>query len=92
MVKLQGLSNRTIKQGYLNSYLEDKQRCDMLGVWWTQLESMEVTGTKTPKEFSSILNEFQEVFKDSIQLPPVRRQVRHINLYPDHGAINVRPY
>ncbi|PNX85597.1 retrotransposon-related protein, partial [Trifolium pratense] len=39
-----------------------------------------------------VLDQFPEVFKDHIQLPPMRSQVHHINLYADHGAINVRPY
>jgi hypothetical protein len=40
----------------------------------------------------SLLQQFHEVFKDYIQLPPERSQVHHIKLFPEHGPINVRPY
>ncbi|MCH94239.1 peptidase aspartic active site, partial [Trifolium medium] len=39
-----------------------------------------------------LLQQFQKVFSDKIQLPPDRSQVHHIKLFPDHGTISVRPY
>ncbi|PNY16937.1 retrotransposon-related protein [Trifolium pratense] len=92
LVKLQGLGNKVIKQGYLNSYLDNDQRREGLGWLWTQLQSMETSKAEIPKELSSILEDFKEVFSNSIQLPPERSQVHQIKLYHDHGDINVRPY
>ncbi|MCI14853.1 hypothetical protein A2U01_0035985, partial [Trifolium medium] len=71
-VKLQGLGNKIIKQGYLNSYLEDTNRGEELGLWWAQLQSMDTAESIIPKDFSCILNQFPDVFRDHIQLPPVR--------------------
>ncbi|MCI03051.1 peptidase aspartic active site, partial [Trifolium medium] len=52
----------------------------------------QATKSKVHKDLESILAAFPEVFRDNIQLPPHRSQVHHIKLYPEHGAINVRPY
>lgn len=41
---------------------------------------------------NDVLKEFPEVFTDQIRLPPERTQVHRIQLYPEHGPINVRPY
>ncbi|CAJ2636500.1 unnamed protein product [Trifolium pratense] len=92
-VQLQGLCHKLIKQSYLNSYLEDTYRGEMLDLWWSQVNAMETAvDTNIHNEFSCILNKFIEVFKDHIQLPLERSQVHHINLQPGQGAINVRPY
>ncbi|PNY13662.1 retrotransposon-related protein [Trifolium pratense] len=92
-VQLQGLCNKMIKQSYLNSYLEDTYRREVLNSWWSQVNAMETTTeANVHQSFNCILDQFAEVFSDHIQLPPIRSQVHHINLQPGHGAINVRPY
>jgi hypothetical protein len=92
LVKLQGLGNQIVRQGYLNSYLEDSHNKAGGDVWscgGVQFQSMEAA---IPKDLIPILKEFNDVFKETIQLPPERSQVHHINLYPNHGVINARPY
>jgi hypothetical protein len=44
------------------------------------------------QELMELLNQFSEVFKDSIRLPPERSQVQQIKLFLDHGPVSVRPY
>lgn len=92
LVKLQGQGSKVVRQCYLNSYLEDTHSRTELGWWWVHLQSMEATKSVVPKGLKPILEEFQEVFGNNIQLPLERSQVHRIKLYPDHGAINVRPY
>jgi hypothetical protein len=91
LVKLQGQGSQLVRQGYLNTYLEDKHNKvggDMWSWWGAHFKSMEAT---IPNDLTPILAEFHDVFKDTIQLPPERSQVHHINLYPNHGIINARP-
>jgi hypothetical protein len=92
LVKLQGQGSNVVRQSYLNTYLEDSHNRTPLAEWWNYLHSMEANTASVHKDLSSLLNEFQQVFKDTIQLPPKRSQVHQIKLYPDHDAINVRPY
>jgi hypothetical protein len=91
IIKLQGLGNKVIKQGYLNSYLDNNPREEGMEWLWTKLQSMEA-GKTIPRELTTILTDFTEVFSNSIKLPPIRSQVHQIKLYPNHGNINVRPY
>jgi hypothetical protein len=91
LVKLQGQGSQLVRQGYLNTYLEDKHNKvggDMWSWWGAHFKSMEAT---IPNDPTPILAEFHDMFKDTIQLPPERSQVHHINLYPNHGIINARP-
>ncbi|MCH82079.1 enzymatic polyprotein, partial [Trifolium medium] len=92
LVKLQGQSNR--QGSYLNSFLEDKQGVKESEWWWAyhHHHHLEVVHDKIPDELNILLQQFHEIFKEQIQLPPERSQVHHIKLFPDHGSINVRPY
>ncbi|MCH90563.1 peptidase aspartic active site, partial [Trifolium medium] len=92
VVKLQGQGKHFVRQCFLNSYLEENQGLTQIGWYGSYLQSMEPTKAEIHKDFNPILEEFQEVFKDQIQLPPERSQVHQIKLFPDHGSINVRPY
>jgi hypothetical protein len=92
MVKLQGLGNKLVRQSFFDSYLEDSHCVNELNHRCSKLQSLETNDLEIHEDLKSILDEFQEVFKDTIQLPPERSQVHHINLYPDHGVINARPY
>jgi hypothetical protein len=74
LVKLQGQGSKVGRQCYLNTYLENNHsRADLKG-WWPQLHSMETATTVVHKVLHPILTEFQQVFSDSIQLPPKRSQ------------------
>ncbi|CAJ2672993.1 unnamed protein product [Trifolium pratense] len=89
-VKLQGQGSKP--EGYLNTFLEDKQ-CKMgAEMWWSLQQTEKESSSEIPSDLEEILQQFHEVFKDEIQLPPERSQVHHIKLFPGHGAINVRPY
>ncbi|PNX88864.1 hypothetical protein L195_g044978, partial [Trifolium pratense] len=89
-VKLQGQGD---KQGsHLNSFLEGKQSSLGSNMWWSLFHNEEVSTDAVPTDLENILQQFQQVFKDTIQLPPERSQVHHIKLFPTQGAINVRPY
>ncbi|PNY16753.1 hypothetical protein L195_g013478 [Trifolium pratense] len=48
---------------------------------------MEIPHNSVPLELNEILQQFPEVFKEHIQLPPKRSKVHHIKLFPDHGII-----
>ncbi|PNX99328.1 retrotransposon-related protein [Trifolium pratense] len=89
-VQLQGQGSQP--ESYLNTFLDDKQRRVGTDWWWSQQQTDEVSPNLIPSDLETILTQFQDVFKDQIQLPPERSQVHHIKLLPTHGAINVRPY
>ena len=88
-VKLKGQGGTQEKQSYLNTFLEDKQRRLGTDWWWSQEEQSK---TVIPGDLKGILEQFHEVFREQIQLPPERTQVHQIKLFQDHGTINVRPY
>ncbi|MCH90152.1 RNA-directed DNA polymerase (Reverse transcriptase), partial [Trifolium medium] len=90
VVKLQGQGNS--HEGYLNSFLDDKQRKWGTEWWCAQHQHMEAIQDNIPNELRGIFQQFKDVFKECIQLPPERSKVHHIKLFPDHGPINVRPY
>lgn len=92
MVKLLGQGSRQEEHSYLNTFLEDKQSRKGTKWWWSQHQQLEDAMIMVPTELMAILEQFPAVFKDQIQLPPERTQVHHIKLFPNHGAINVRPY
>ncbi|MCI29268.1 peptidase aspartic active site, partial [Trifolium medium] len=76
--------------GYLNAFLNDKQ--NKLGNEWLWSQTQPEMDEAIPQKIVEILQQFQNVFCDQIQLPPERSQVHHIKLHPDHGPISVRPY
>lgn len=92
VVKLQGVKSKECSKGDLNSFLKDTYGRNGIDYWWTQFRSIEAEKGVNSHAFSELLEEFQEVFKDQIQLPPERATVHQIKLFPDHGTINVRPY
>ncbi|XP_057438197.1 transposon Tf2-1 polyprotein isoform X1 [Lotus japonicus] len=94
VVKLQGLGNKDSQQSNLHSFLNDTQGREKMEWWWPQLNLTEVTRAveESPHQLQALLKEFQAVFTTKIQLPPERSKVHQINLFPDQGPINVRPY
>ncbi|XP_057429427.1 uncharacterized protein LOC130722640 [Lotus japonicus] len=94
VVKLQGLGGKGSNHSFLHSFLMDKQYRGGMEWWWSHLNSAEVTNTEveTPRELMETLEEFQEVFRSKIQLPPERSKVHQIKLFPEQETINVRPY
>ncbi|GAU17045.1 hypothetical protein TSUD_105440 [Trifolium subterraneum] len=56
------------------------------------IKLQETSKSETPIDLLPILEKFHEVFKEHIQLPPMRSQTHQIKLYHDHEEINVRPY
>ncbi|XP_039688625.1 uncharacterized protein [Medicago truncatula] len=91
VVKLQGLGGKLNHQSHLNSFLKDMQGREEKE-WWSHWQSIEVDKRIESKDLNVLLEEFQEVFKNQIQLPPERSKVHQIKLFPDHGTVNVRPY
>lgn len=91
-VKLQGQGNKDVRQSYVNTFLEDTH--SRLGMdWWrSHFKSIEAGKMVVSEGVNTILKEFSEVFQEQIQLPPKRTQVHRINLLPEHGPVNVRPY
>jgi hypothetical protein len=57
-----------------------------------QLEHQEVPLPTTPKEISDLLQEFEDIFVDSSNLPPHRTCDHAIILKPDSKPPNQRPY
>ena len=92
MVKLQGQGVKQEQQSFLNTFLEDKQHRGGLDWWCSQGGRAKKNKDVAQEDLSSILEQFPEVFVDQIQLPPERRQVHQIKLFPGQGPINVRPY
>ncbi|CAJ2641852.1 unnamed protein product [Trifolium pratense] len=89
-VILQGQGRNQEKQCYLNSFLANRRDEEE---WWlksTQQEQNVEVGVNTGLQ--PLLNKFAAIFQDNIQLPPMRSQAHQIKLFPDHGAVNVRPY
>ncbi|CAJ2649147.1 unnamed protein product [Trifolium pratense] len=89
-VILQGQGRNQEKQCYLNSFLANRRDAEE---WWlksTQQEQNVEVGVNTGLQ--PLLNKFTAIFQDNIQLPPMRSQAHQIKLFPDHGAVNVRPY
>jgi hypothetical protein len=91
-VKLQGQNGRQNQQHFLNMFLDGKLNRDGLEWWFSQNNDIGEMSKARQDNFTSILEQFPNVFKDQIQLPPDRSQVHHIKLIPGHGPINVRPY
>ncbi|PNY15662.1 retrotransposon-related protein [Trifolium pratense] len=89
MVKLQGQGSN--HESYLNSFLGNNHSRWNNEWWWAQYQQME-DEAQIPTEFEELLKQFNEVFKDCIQLPPERTKVHHIKLFPEHESVNVRPY
>jgi hypothetical protein len=91
-VKLQGLGANGDKQSYLNSFLQDLRGRIGVNWWWSKFQSIEAGKSVESQVLTATLDEFHEVFKNQIQLPPERSNVHQIKLIPNHDAINVRPY
>ncbi|PNX57444.1 hypothetical protein L195_g050404 [Trifolium pratense] len=51
-----------------------------------------VTLAVIQKGIVNVLEMFPEVLKDKLAVPPAREQMHRINLLPNHGSVNVRPY
>ncbi|GAU36128.1 hypothetical protein TSUD_292880 [Trifolium subterraneum] len=90
VVTLQG--GRQFSNGYLNSFLEGKDEMRNDVAWWAQLEHMGNCVEVDQNDIAEVLKHCPEVFKEKISLPPIRDQVHRINLLPNQGPINVRPY
>ncbi|MCI68569.1 hypothetical protein A2U01_0089830, partial [Trifolium medium] len=43
-------------------------------MWWSLFHNEEVSTDAVPTDLENILQQFQQVFKDTIQLPPERSQ------------------
>jgi len=91
-VKLQGQGNKDVRQSYVNTFLEDTHSRLGMDWWWSHFKSIEAGKMVVSEGVNTILKEFSEVFQEQIQLPPERTQVHRINLLPEHGPVNVRPY
>jgi hypothetical protein len=83
MVTLQGHRGKSLSQSCLNSFLE--------GLWNNEEKPAE-SNKQIQKKIMEVLTDFPGVFKEQIALPPERSQVHQINLLPNHGPVNVRPY
>jgi hypothetical protein len=59
--------------------------------WCTQLD-LKPESRVLQKNVVEVLESFPKVFVEQLSLPPIREQVHRINLWPDHGPVNVRPY
>ncbi|MCH85549.1 transposon Tf2-1 polyprotein, partial [Trifolium medium] len=91
-VVLQGQGVAKERQGYLNSFLEDRQH-EVKGEWWLKnLEKEAKSDTVMDSALQALLHQYSEAFQDQIRLPPNRSQVHQIKLFVDHGPISVRPY
>ena len=92
MVTLQGQSGRQLQQGFLNSFLEDRKREFSNEWWWSPNVKIEGGKAQINKGIAEVLGSFPQIFQEQITLPPEREQVHQINLLPNHGPVNVRPY
>ena len=72
--------------------MEDKHRRSGEDWWWTNHDEVEATSEVGHEEVTKLLGQFFDVFQEKITLPPERKQVHQIKLFPEHGPINVRPY
>jgi hypothetical protein len=89
MVTLQ--SGGQTPHGCLNSFLEGMEEKLKLEGCWALLEQKHEAGA-IKKSIAEVLNAFPTLFSDKLTLPPIRKQVHQINLMPNHGPVNVRPY
>ena len=92
MINLQSQGRFQGRQGCLQSFLEDKHRRGGEDWWWTNHDEVEATSEVGHEEVTKLLGQFFYVFQEKITLPPERKQVHQIKLFPEHGPINVRPY
>lgn len=92
MVTLQGQSGRQLQQGFLNSFLEDRKKEFSNEWWWSPNVKIEGGKAQINKGIAEVLGSFPQIFQEQITLPPEREQVHQINLLPNHGPVNVRPY
>lgn len=92
MINLQSQGRFQGRQGCLQSFLEDKHRRGGEDWWWTNHDEVEATSEVGHEEVTKLLGQFFDVFQEKITLPPERKQVHQIKLFPEHGPINVRPY
>ncbi|CAJ2667675.1 unnamed protein product [Trifolium pratense] len=89
-ITLQGQGENHEKQCYLNSFLANRHDD---GDWWMKsLHQEKKDGDGINHDLQKLLKKFAEVFQDTIKLPPMRSQAHQIKLFPEHGAVNVRPY
>jgi hypothetical protein len=89
-VTLQGQGENKEQQCYLNSFLENRHGDRQW--WFKSLHQEGSEGDGVLLEVKPLLEKFARVFKDTIQLPPMRSKAHQIKLIPNHGAVNVRPY
>ncbi|PNX95727.1 retrotransposon-related protein [Trifolium pratense] len=90
LVTLQG--GRQLQQECLNSFLGGKEGKGSYEGWWSLLEQKQESVEVIQRNVAEVLKAYPEVFTDKLALPPVRAQVHRINLLPNHGPVNVRPY
>ncbi|GAU45146.1 hypothetical protein TSUD_253790 [Trifolium subterraneum] len=91
-VVLQGQGENQEKQCYLNSFLDNNQHHNIEDGWINFQKSNCQQLEVIDGGLAEVLQRFADVFKESIQLPPMRSQSHQIKLFPDHGAVSVRPY
>jgi hypothetical protein len=84
-------SGGQVTNGCLNSFLDERGGKRGVDGWCTQLELKQEAG-EVQKNVMKVLESFPKVFVEKLTLPPAREQVHRINLWPDHGPVNVRPY
>ncbi|KAI5432105.1 hypothetical protein KIW84_036019 [Lathyrus oleraceus] len=85
-VVLLGQGANSERQGFLNSFLEDRQN-GVNDAWWvTDSDKKEVVNSA----LQNVLQQYVEVFQEHIRLPPMRSQVHQIKLFTDHGPFEVK--
>ncbi|GAU23118.1 hypothetical protein TSUD_305660 [Trifolium subterraneum] len=89
--KVKICSQGTHIEHYLNAFLDDTQNKGG-DWWWSQHQQIEGYDSAIPSQLADLLQQFHQVFSDQLMLPPQRTQVHHINLFPNHESISVRPY
>lgn len=92
MMTLKGQGGRQLVQGCLHTYLEGKDRAMSPVELWSLEEKLLDSNVKIQGNIGDLLTTFPEVFTEQLSLPPIRSQVHQINLIPNYGPVNMRPY
>lgn len=88
LTEVVNLSGRTSSLS-LNGFLEEEYR---RGAQSVEYNAEDVLTDFQQRALEHLLDNFPEVFQETLRLPPERNQVHPINLQPEQGPISVRPY
>lgn len=91
MVNLSGRRSSLSLNGFLEEEYRSGKRC-LWGAQSVEYNAEDVLTDFQQRALEHLLDNFPEVFQETLRLPPERNQVHPINLQPEQGPISVRPY